>query len=110
VARALGRNGQAYVSKYHDLKYVADKLVDFIQEIAARRGELEERVRSVKAKAGSSSISCEGLVQITASALAGMGISPSDSRYSLSIAKAIRGLTSGSSPKTVADVTEPTDA
>jgi glycosyltransferase involved in cell wall biosynthesis len=110
VARALGRNGQVYVCENHDLRWVANRLADFMQEIAARRGELGERVRSVKAKVDSSSVSYDGLVQITASALAGMGISLSDSSYSRSIAKAICDLTSGSSQKAANDLVGPADA
>jgi glycosyltransferase involved in cell wall biosynthesis len=97
VAQAMAKRGQAYVREQHKVTAVACELANLMREVAERRKALERRVRERREGAGKAAASHDRLIEVTAAALAEMGVSSSADSYLELVAEAIGDLTSGHS-------------
>ena len=92
VARALSENAKRYIARKHNIVTIAEQHVAFIQEVAAERQVLQDRVQTQRRFVMISCVSCDGLTNAAGAALAELGVMASNRQQFYSVARAIRDL------------------
>jgi glycosyltransferase involved in cell wall biosynthesis len=91
VAQALGQNARRYIQSAHNLPAIAAQHVEFMREVTARRGELQEGVYGRREAVAAPLATGDDLARVTGAALAEMG-APPGSRWLQPVAAALHDL------------------